>query len=29
MALGESTAGVVGLILKQSMRLCAIGLGIG
>jgi hypothetical protein len=29
MALGESVAGVVGLILKQSMRLCAIGLGIG
>jgi predicted permease len=29
MALGESTAGVVGLILKQSMRLCVIGLGIG
>ena len=29
MALGESAAGVVGLILKQSMRLCAIGLGIG
>ena len=29
MALGESSAGVVGLILKQSMRLCAIGLGIG
>jgi len=29
MALGETAAGVVGLILKQSMRLCAIGLGIG
>jgi predicted permease len=29
MALGETTSGVVGLILKQSMRLCAIGLGIG
>jgi ABC-type antimicrobial peptide transport system permease subunit len=29
MALGESAAGVVGLILKQSLRLCAIGLGIG
>jgi predicted permease len=29
MALGESAAGIVGLILKQSMRLCAIGLGIG
>ncbi|HKE84982.1 MAG TPA: ABC transporter permease [Vicinamibacterales bacterium] len=29
MALGESAAGVVGLILKQSMRLCVIGLGIG
>ena len=29
MALGESTAGVVGLVLKQSMRLCAIGLCIG
>ena len=29
MALGESAGGVVGLILKQSMRLCAIGLGIG
>jgi predicted permease len=29
MALGASAAGVVGLILKQSMRLCAIGLGIG
>jgi predicted permease len=29
MALGESTAGIVGLIVKQSMRLCAIGLGIG
>ena len=29
MALGESAAGVVGMILKQSMRLCAIGLGIG
>jgi len=29
MALGESQAGVVGLILKQAMRLCAIGLGIG
>ena len=29
MALGESAAGVVGLILKQSMRLCAIGLAIG
>jgi predicted permease len=29
MALGESAAGVVGLILKQSMRLCTIGLGIG
>jgi len=29
MALGESAAGVVGLILRQSMRLCAIGLGIG
>jgi predicted permease len=29
MALGESPAGVVGLILRQSMRLCAIGLGIG
>ena len=29
MALGESAAGVVGRILKQSMRLCAIGLGIG
>jgi putative ABC transport system permease protein len=29
MALGESGAGIVRLILKQSMRLCAIGLGIG
>ncbi len=29
MALGASPPGVVGLILKQSMRLCAIGLGIG
>jgi predicted permease len=29
MALGETAAGVVGLMLKQSMRLCAIGLGIG
>ena len=29
MALGQSAAGVVGLILKQSMRLCAIGLAIG
>jgi ABC-type antimicrobial peptide transport system permease subunit len=29
MALGESAAGVVGLILKQAMILCAIGLGIG
>src|SRR4030095_759441 len=29
MALGETAAGVVGLVLKQSMRLCAIGLGIG
>jgi predicted permease len=29
MALGESAAGVVRLILNQSMRLCAIGLGIG
>jgi ABC-type lipoprotein release transport system permease subunit len=29
MALGESAAGVVGLILRQSMRLCAIGLAIG
>jgi predicted permease len=29
MALGESAARVVGVILKQSMRLCAIGLGIG
>ena len=29
MALGESAAGVVGLIVKQAMRLCAIGLGIG
>jgi predicted permease len=29
MALGETAAGVVGLILKQSMRLCAIGLSIG
>ena len=29
MALGESATGVVGLILKQSMRLCAIGLAIG
>jgi predicted permease len=29
MALGESATGVVSLILKQSMRLCAIGLGIG
>jgi ABC-type antimicrobial peptide transport system permease subunit len=29
MALGASAAAVVGLILKQSMRLCAIGLGIG
>ena len=29
MALGASAAGVVGLILEQSMRLCAIGLGIG
>ena len=29
MALGQSAAGVVGLILNQSMRLCAIGLGIG
>src|SRR5687768_1075204 len=29
MALGESAAGVVRLILKQSMRLCAIGLSIG
>jgi len=28
-ALGASAAGVVRLILKQSMRLCAIGLGIG
>lgn len=28
-ALGESAAGVVGLILRQSMRLCAIGLTIG
>ncbi len=28
-ALGASAAGVVGLILKQSMRLCTIGLGIG
>ena len=29
MTLGASAAGVVGLILEQSMRLCAIGLGIG
>jgi ABC-type antimicrobial peptide transport system permease subunit len=29
MALGESAAGVIGLILKQSMRRCASGLGIG
>ncbi len=29
MALGARAAGVVGLILKQSMELCAIGLGIG
>jgi predicted permease len=29
MALGESGAGIVRLILRQSMRLCAIGLGIG
>lgn len=29
MALGESTIGVIGLVLKQSMRLCAIGLGVG
>jgi hypothetical protein len=29
MALGESAAGIVGLILRQSMRLCAIGLAIG
>ena len=29
LALGARAAGVVGLILKQSMRLCAIGLGIG
>jgi predicted permease len=29
MALGETAAGIVGLIMKQSMRLCAIGLGIG
>ena len=29
MALGESAAGVVGLILKQSMRMCTIGLGVG
>jgi hypothetical protein len=29
MALGASAAGIVGLILTQSMRLCAIGLGIG
>jgi len=29
MALGETAAGVVGLILKQSMGLCVIGLGIG
>ncbi len=29
MALGQSAAGIVGLILRQSMRLCAIGLGIG
>lgn len=28
-ALGETAAGIVGLILKQSMRLCAIGLGLG
>jgi putative ABC transport system permease protein len=28
-ALGESAAGIVGLILRQSMRLCAIGLAIG
>ena len=28
-ALGETAAGVVGLILRQSMRLCAIGLTIG
>jgi ABC-type antimicrobial peptide transport system permease subunit len=27
--LGESAAGVVGLIVKQSMRLCSIGLGLG
>lgn len=29
MALGESAAGIVGLILRQSMRLCATGLLIG
>ena len=29
MALGETAAGIVGLILKQSMWLCAIGLSIG
>ena len=29
MALGETAAGIVGLILRQSMRLCATGLGIG
>jgi predicted lysophospholipase L1 biosynthesis ABC-type transport system permease subunit len=29
MALGATAAGIVGLILKQSRRLCAIGLGIG
>jgi predicted permease len=29
MALGETAVGVVSLILRQSMRLCAIGLGIG
>ena len=29
MALGQSAAGIVGLILRQSMRLCAMGLGTG
>ena len=29
MALGESVDGVVGLMVKQSMRLCAICLSIG
>ena len=29
MALGQSAAGIVGLLLRQSMRLCAMGLGIG